>query len=53
MIILITWESDGSCPACGTRLVLLDDGTVIGGLECRSCGYLDTWTLTSQGGGEQ
>jgi DNA-directed RNA polymerase subunit M/transcription elongation factor TFIIS len=53
MTILITWEWDGSCPDCGTVLVLLDDGTATGGLECRSCGYLDTWTLTSKGGGEQ
>ena len=52
MTILITWESDGSCPDCGTGLVLLDDGAA-GGLECRSCGYRDTWTLNRQGGGEQ
>jgi DNA-directed RNA polymerase subunit RPC12/RpoP len=50
MNALTAWESDGSCPDCGTRLMLLDDGTAAGGLECRSCGYLDTWTLTSSGG---
>ncbi len=52
MTILITWETGGSCPDCGTPLVLLDDGAT-GGLECRSCGYCDTWTLTGQSGGEQ
>lgn len=52
MTALTTWETDGSCPDCGTGLVLLDDGAMAG-LECRSCGYLDTWTLTSRSGGEQ
>jgi DNA-directed RNA polymerase subunit M/transcription elongation factor TFIIS len=46
------WEASDSCPDCGARLVLLDDGTTTGGLECRSCGYLDTWTLTGSSGGE-
>jgi DNA-directed RNA polymerase subunit M/transcription elongation factor TFIIS len=50
--ILITWESAETCPDCGTRLVLLDDDAMAG-LECRSCGYLDTWTLTSSSGGDR
>jgi DNA-directed RNA polymerase subunit M/transcription elongation factor TFIIS len=53
MTMLVAWESADFCPDCGARLVLLDDGIATAGLECRSCGYLDTWTLTSRDGGEQ
>ena len=53
MITLTAWKSADSCPDCGARLVLLDDGTATAGLECQSCGYLDTWTLTSREGGER
>jgi hypothetical protein len=53
MITVIIWESADSCPDCGTRLIQLDDGAAIAGLECGSCGYLDTWTATGPGGGER
>jgi hypothetical protein len=53
MTTLVAWESADSCPDCGARLVMLDDGIATAGLECRSCGYLDTWTLTSREGGER
>ena len=53
MTTVIPWEAADFCPDCGTRLILLDDGAATAGVECRSCGYLDTWTLTSQGGGDQ
>jgi hypothetical protein len=53
MTTLVARESADSCPDCDARLVLLDDGIATAGLECRSCGYLDTWTLTSRDGGEQ
>ena len=49
---MIAWEAADSCPNCGARLVLLDDGAATAGVECRSCGYLDTWTLLSRGGDE-
>ena len=49
----IAWEAADSCPNCGARLVLLDDGAATAGVECRSCGYLDTWTLTGPGRGER
>jgi hypothetical protein len=53
MTMLVVWETGGSCPDCGAGLMLLDDGTATAGLECRSCGYLDTWTLTSRDWGER
>jgi hypothetical protein len=53
MTALLAWESADSCPDCGAGLVLLDDGITTAGVECRSCGYLDTWTLTSLDGGER
>ena len=49
----VTWLLGESCSDCGAALVLLDDGIAVAALECRSCGYLDTWTLASTTGGEQ
>jgi hypothetical protein len=51
MTTVIAWEAADSCPDCGARLILLDDGTATAGLECGSCGYLDTWTLAGPDGG--
>ena len=53
MTTVITWAAADSCSNCGARLILLDDGAATPGVECRSCGYLDTWTLTGPGGGER
>jgi hypothetical protein len=32
------WRTDEPCPVCGTRLVLVDNGTAVRA-ECRLCGY--------------
>ena len=53
MTALIAWGAGESCPDCGARLTLLDDGIETAGLECSSCGYLDTWTRTGTDGGER
>jgi hypothetical protein len=38
------WRTDEPCPVCATGLILLDDGAVPPGYECRLCGWSDTWT---------
>jgi hypothetical protein len=61
MTLLAAWRTDDPCPACGTTLVLLDDGGPGLRAECRSCGYADTWTRADPddrgdehpGGGDQ
>jgi ribosomal protein S27AE len=48
-----TWLLDESCPDCGTRLTLLDDGTSPVRADCGSCSYADTWTVTVPAGGDR
>ncbi len=33
------WRTDEPCPACGTGMVLVDDGRAVLRGECRLCGY--------------
>jgi ribosomal protein S27AE len=35
---ITTWRTDEPCPACGSGLVLLDDGSPAIRWECRACG---------------
>ena len=45
-------RTDEPCPACGTGLVMVDDGQAIRA-ECRLCGDGDTWTSDEDGGSDQ
>ena len=47
------WQTDDSCPACGTTLALADDGGGVLRVECRSCGYADTWATGHAPAGQQ
>jgi ribosomal protein S27AE len=48
----IIWVADDPCPACGNSLTLADDGGRVV-VECRSCGYNETWTADPAPGGDQ
>jgi uncharacterized Zn finger protein len=45
------WHTNDRCPGCGAGLTLLDDGTRMLTVECRSCGTADTWTSTHPAAG--
>jgi len=45
------WHAGEHCPDCTASLTLLDDGTSPVRLNCGSCGYADTWTVTDPAGG--
>lgn len=47
----MAWQASEPCPDCGTELALLDDGTNPVRLDCGSCGYADTWTVSDPAGG--
>jgi hypothetical protein len=47
------WQADDPCPGCGTRLILLEDGSGVLTVECRACGTADTWTGNQPAGGER
>jgi DNA-directed RNA polymerase subunit M/transcription elongation factor TFIIS len=42
------WATDDPCPDCGSTLTLTEDGSVLR-VECRSCGYADTWATDQAG----
>jgi hypothetical protein len=44
MTAVTSWRTDEPCPVCTTGLILLEDGTLPPGYECRLCGWSDTWT---------
>ena len=44
------WQELESCPDCAAPLVLLDGGSNLARLECASCSYADTWTVTEPAG---
>jgi ribosomal protein S27AE len=48
-----TWATDEPCPSCGTTLTLADDGDARMVVECRCCGYADTWPTGQPAGGDQ
>jgi DNA-directed RNA polymerase subunit M/transcription elongation factor TFIIS len=52
MTIPTLWTADDPCPDCGTALVWAEDGATAR-VECRSCGYTDTWTSDQPTGGGQ
>ena len=51
MTALTAWQAGESCPDCDTPLTLLDDGTTVAWLDCGSCGYADSWTVSDPAGG--
>jgi hypothetical protein len=51
MTAVTAWRTDDPCPVCATGLTLLEDGSV-SRVECRMCGWSDTWT-GDHGGGDQ
>ena len=44
MTAISAWRTDEPCPVCATGLILHDDGAVLHWLECRLCGWAQTWT---------
>ena len=53
MTPITAWRTDEPCPVCGTGLIQHDDGTTPPTVECRLCGYADTWTSDEADGGDQ
>ncbi len=47
------WHTDDSCLGCGTGLTLLDAGSGVLTVQCRSCGTVDTWTSAPASGGDR
>ena len=52
MTDLTRWQTDDPCPSCGTTLTFTHGGDVLQ-VECRSCGYADTWTTDPPGPDER
>ena len=53
MTAITTWRTDEPCPVCATGLIMHDDGTSPVRVECRLCGWADTWTRDQAAGGDQ
>jgi hypothetical protein len=53
MTAITAWRTDEPCPVCATDLILHDDGSAPAWVECRLCGWADTWTGDDPEGGEQ
>jgi uncharacterized protein (DUF983 family) len=51
--ITITWLDSEPCPACGTGLLITDDGTSAITQDCPACGGTMTFDLSGQGGGSR
>ena len=49
----IIWVTDDPCTACGATLTLADQDGGRVAVECRTCGYADTWTKDEPTGGDQ
>ena len=44
----VVWLAPLTCPACAAPLTLTDNGTSTARLDCPSCEYSDTWTVTTK-----
>jgi hypothetical protein len=44
---LTTWRTDDPCPVCAAGLFLVGRGLAVQVLECRLCGWSETWDLTA------
>jgi hypothetical protein len=49
---ITAWRTDEPCPVCATGLIL-HDGVAPPWVECRLCGWADTWTSDDPDGGDQ
>ena len=52
MTTITAWRTDEPCPVCATGLILHDDGSAPVWVECRLCGWADTWTGDQADGGD-
>jgi hypothetical protein len=41
------WRTDDPCPVCAAGLFLVGRGEPVQVLECRLCGWSETWDLTT------
>ena len=41
------WRTDDPCPVCAAGLFLVGRGLAVQVLECRLCGWSETWDLTT------
>ena len=53
MTAITAWRTDEPCSVCATGLILHDDGITPPWVECRLCGWADTWTSDKDDGGDQ
>jgi hypothetical protein len=44
---LTVWRTDDPCPVCAAGLFLVGRGLAVQVLECRLCGWSETWDLTT------
>ena len=47
VIELAVWRTDDPCPVCAAGLFLIGRGLAVQVLECRLCGWSETWDLTA------
>jgi hypothetical protein len=43
----VVWRTDDPCPVCAAGLFLVGRGEPVQVLECRLCGWSETWDLTT------
>ena len=43
----VVWRTDDPCPVCAAGLFLVSRGELVQVLECRLCGWSETWDLTT------
>ena len=46
------WRTDDPCPVCAAGLFLVGRGAPVQVLECRLCGWSETWDLTTDAGSD-
>ena len=46
----VVWRTDDPCPVCAAGLFLVSRGEALQVLECRLCGWSETWDLTTDNG---
>ena len=47
----IVWRTDEPCPVCAASLFIVGYGEPVQVVECRLCGWSETWDLTSDADG--
>ena len=51
--ITSTWLDSELCPACGTGVLITDDGTAAITQDCPACSWTATFDLAGQAGGRR